>query len=172
MVVHGRLRSCPDLQRLFSAVQTPKGAAKVHGLRTVLGKCRNLAVSCKVWARRSQMMALDISAAKTLSCLTQTGLALPSDLLLDQIFALLDFRDKVNAERVCKAWNKLLRQPRSRVWGSVRINLSRFAAQPAQPTPRSVQGFAQLCSSIRRWVTDMLASRTAASDCFAMGRSG
>lgn len=59
----------------------------------------------------------DMSEAQR--CKADTGLPLPDDLHY-QIFELLDFRSLLKCQKVCKAWNQLLKAPRRpNVWGAV-----------------------------------------------------
>lgn len=56
------------------------------------------------------------------ACRPQTQLPVPPD-LLTQIFTVLGFHDRLRCQRVCKAWNALLRDPQDRVWGRIYMDL-------------------------------------------------
>ena len=49
---------------------------------------------------------------------------LPADLIC-KVFSHLYFQEKLQCQRVCKAWNACLREPQALVWGKVRVPATR-----------------------------------------------
>ncbi|KAK9801367.1 hypothetical protein WJX73_001228 [Symbiochloris irregularis] len=76
------------------------------------------------------------------------GLPIPIELHC-KIFALLGFKDKINCQRVCKAWNQVLREPLSPIWGNVALSMAR---PELVPTVQASRDAFQRWSTVSRWI--------------------
>lgn len=83
-------------------------------------------------------------------CWPQTSLPLPAELLY-KIFTRLDFTTQVGCQRVCKAWNRLLRDPQVLVWDRVYVwitALSKLRAD-AHLYPAAFAPITRFCTASR-----------------------
>ncbi|KAK9789539.1 hypothetical protein WJX73_000404 [Symbiochloris irregularis] len=84
-----------------------------------------------------------------------TGLPLPWD-LQTRILSLLDFRTQIQCERVCKAFNSLLRRPEAKIWSTVSIDHRNSCPLFENPgfTANNATRLLQRCEPILRWLTE------------------
>ncbi|KAK9790130.1 hypothetical protein WJX73_001093 [Symbiochloris irregularis] len=79
------------------------------------------------------------------------ALSLPEE-ILNRILKLLAFKDKVNLQLVCKAWNVLLRHPSDSVWNSVWVDDRRLRQLYQASVTYSIQECVQKFVPISRWL--------------------